>query len=441
MDSFTLMPLPTRLQFINDLLKSNPESSWQLNFQGAPKQFGVYTVEIGMPVYRLSNGRTKSAQLEFIALHNKPEDFFTKDPDSIEALKVQHELLKKLADKADLLDYFKNPRHFQTEPLILDQYGYVVNGNRRLCVWRELLKEDREKYGKYAHIKVLILPPCTEKDKEELEDNLQLAPEIKAKYSWVNRAIRYKEKMERYNWAPKDIARENDLDKESIVSDYLDMLQHANKYLEDRGAKWQYSRVEEKEYGFAQLIRYRAKFKDIKKADIFTALCYKEFDEDQADNRLYQKIADIYKNIDDMISKIVEDNCPNTKIEDIKPSSVVIPNQGISTVELNTQKRSAAVSAEQAIRITNIINDPKNKERITSIVEDTIASNKCRDRQCKKEKQLFENVKGARDKLRLAYEHIIPESITEGVDDLLEEIIKYVESIKRTMANDQSRLR
>jgi len=37
-------------------------------------------------------------------------------------------------------------------PLILDEHGYVINGNRRLSAWRNLYQEDAKKWGHFSHI-------------------------------------------------------------------------------------------------------------------------------------------------------------------------------------------------------------------------------------------------------------------------------------------------
>ena len=57
----------------------------------------VLRVPVNLPKYRLLNGRTASAQEEWLAKHpDKQEDFFRQDPESDEVQRVQHELLGKL---------------------------------------------------------------------------------------------------------------------------------------------------------------------------------------------------------------------------------------------------------------------------------------------------------------------------------------------------------
>ena len=78
--------LPRRQDFIRQLQDRESLYQKQLEFQGDLRVFGVHVVDIDLPCYRLSNGRTRSAQQQQIATENLPEDFFSADPDSAPAL-------------------------------------------------------------------------------------------------------------------------------------------------------------------------------------------------------------------------------------------------------------------------------------------------------------------------------------------------------------------
>ena len=156
-------PLPKRMDLIKKLLNGQSiEGQFPIRFQRALKQFNVYNVPLAMPKYRLANGRTQAAQEEYLASHSdlKP-DFFRKDLEFEQAQKVQHELLTKMVSEKGLLDYFKTNE--QEQPLVLTEFGFDVNGNRRLCAMRILFEKDPSEYSRFENIKVVFLPTCTEK--------------------------------------------------------------------------------------------------------------------------------------------------------------------------------------------------------------------------------------------------------------------------------------
>src|SRR5450759_1645151 len=85
--------LPQRVDFIRRLREAGTTiGQFPLEFQGNVDYFPVYRIDIGLPCYRLGNGRTRSAQLELMATRELPEDFF-QDPDSEPALSEQENIL------------------------------------------------------------------------------------------------------------------------------------------------------------------------------------------------------------------------------------------------------------------------------------------------------------------------------------------------------------
>ena len=101
---------------------------YQVNYRGKYRPLTVIEVPIEMLVYRIENIRTKSLQKEWLAQHRDlPRDLFVSDPNSIEAQENQHQVLKKLVDKENLLKTFKdNDKLQQTEPLICSKDGVVA---------------------------------------------------------------------------------------------------------------------------------------------------------------------------------------------------------------------------------------------------------------------------------------------------------------------------
>src|SRR5437660_6061985 len=97
-------PLPKRHDFLKAL--TDPVGNQELEFpKGSLRNFSVFLVPLDLPVYRLDNGRTMMDQQEYLAKNNKPTDFFSKDPDSLEALQAQDDLLREMVAEAGLLKY------------------------------------------------------------------------------------------------------------------------------------------------------------------------------------------------------------------------------------------------------------------------------------------------------------------------------------------------
>jgi hypothetical protein len=152
---------------------------------GKYRSLPIIEVRIEMPIYRLQNIRTINLQKEYIVTHkDKPAHLFSADPESIEAQEAQHILLRKLISQENLYDSFKKENLYQTEPLICSSNGIIVNGNRRLCAWRELLYSEPNKYKHFQTIRLAVLPNNDPQAIHELEVGLQIQATMKADYTW-----------------------------------------------------------------------------------------------------------------------------------------------------------------------------------------------------------------------------------------------------------------
>src|SRR5687768_16893002 len=125
-------PAPSRADEFAKLLKAPQLPTHRLTFQGKAQDLPIVRLPINVPKYRLANGRTASSQEEYLAKHSSARrDLFSGDPEMLDAQEIQHELLVALGRRSDLVDYFKDTTNKQVEPLLLDEHGFVVNGNRR----------------------------------------------------------------------------------------------------------------------------------------------------------------------------------------------------------------------------------------------------------------------------------------------------------------------
>lgn len=359
---FSQATLPQRQDHIKQLRNSGSGIyQFQETFQGIVQKFDVYAVDINFPCYRLANGRTRAAQKEVIATKGLAPDFFS-DPDSEAALMEQDSILRSMASEAGLLTILK--KHKQDRPLILDNNGYVVNGNRRLCAMRLLLSEDETAYEHFKHVQVVFLPPCSERDIRELEGRLQVQPEGRAEYSWVVEAMLYRELREQ-GWNDEEIASLYE-QRLSDVRELIAMLEDADDYLQSRGKPGQYSKVLKHKYAFGQLQKIRKKCGDDEpRKQLIWALSCIMLDDPDTQGRLYESIPDTYKYLDPIVENIkVEfaDQISSLKKDeeelDILGGVIVTPYDGAAEILRKTENEAGARAV-----IKDVIEEKRAQER------------------------------------------------------------------------------
>ena len=295
---------PQRKKHIEESLKTAPKRSIEIEFQGRKRvPIPILTLDITFPKYRLSNGRTYDLQAEYIVKNpTVGTDFFTKDPEFEQAQHAQHELLKELIGGKDLYEYFQT--HEQTDPLMLDNDGFVVNGNRRLCAMRELLEQDAKNYSHFNAIDCAILPPATDEAIDELEARLQEHPDIKDRYTWTSRVIMYKARKKERGYDDAMLAKIYETTEKEIRLLYQ-MLGSADVYLRSREKEGQYHLVSDAEYGFRPIVLCRADIQDPADKDLFENIAFCIIDHKATvGDRVYKFIPSIANNLDKVKAEI-----------------------------------------------------------------------------------------------------------------------------------------
>ena len=203
--------------------------------------------------YRADNGRVLS----------ELADAASRDGMDVGALKEQAETprLQNLLH-ALLLDKARDPggpiydelQRFgqQTEPLLVRRDGVVLNGNRRLAAMRHLLRRDRERFAQFETVSAAVLPEGLQQDELEfIEAALQMAPDLKLEYGWINRRLKLRQHV-------------GDMDRERVheawrfprasdVDDQLGQLELAEAYLDWSGHPRAFAFLEECEALFVDL--------------------------------------------------------------------------------------------------------------------------------------------------------------------------------------------
>jgi hypothetical protein len=227
-------------------------------YQGITQQLPVIRLPIELPIYRIANGRTRTAQLQHIRTHSLAPTFFATGQENQETQQAQHEILYRFSKDGSgsiipIESVLREGR--QTEPLLITAAGIVVNGNRRLAAMRELYATNEADYRGFSHVNCKVLPATvTDKDIKEIEIRLQMQPETKLPYTWVNEALTIKDLM-LSRFSREEIARDmrkplRDLDNA------LQALSHAEIYLKDwKRQSEEYDLVEDAQQLFADMAK------------------------------------------------------------------------------------------------------------------------------------------------------------------------------------------
>jgi hypothetical protein len=373
-----------------------------------------------LPKYRLANGRTTSLQAEYLATKPKVrEDFFSGDPELWDAQEAQHELLLKLGKQSDLRKYFENVTNKQIDAIVLDENGFVVNGNRRLAVWRELVVDPEALYGHFRHIDVAVLPHCQEKEIDRLEATLQIARDIKANYSWDSKANMMLAKQKRDGFSNKELGELYDM-KESEVQELLDMRAYADEYLRSRGKSNLWSHVSGQEFAFEKLVSSRQKISGIGNQELFKQAAYTLIDNpDEAGGRLYESIPAIVESLAQVKDKLQQEFSVEPAVED----------DGLESLFGGAPASANADPLD--IPLAKVIEKPENSSKARKIIVDVIETQKQLKKDSKSANYLLDCCAKAQALLTAAVKDgLRPESKLAGVTKQLDQIQVQVQKLR-----------
>jgi hypothetical protein len=409
-------PLARRQDGFRRLVSDATETS-RVTFRGASTPLKIIRVPLNLPKYRLANGRTTSAQEEYIAINGKPDDFFSADPELLEAQKAQHDLLLPLAQKADLLSFFEDPAKRQDTPLILDEKGFVINGNRRLAGWRSLYSKDAQKYGHFAYVDVVVLPYCDEKELDKLEASLQMERPSEAKYSWDTTANMMLQKRKAYGYTDRELAELYGM-KESEVRELIDMRDYAAEYLRSRSKENHWSMVSEDKYAFEKLVAGRFKLATPGEQELFKEAAFILIDNaDAVGRRLYEVIPGVQQYLGTIKEKLQE-------------RFQVTPPQDTTGLE----QYFGGVVAPDAIEIAlaSEVKKPENADEARAIIVEVIESQDQLKKDSRTANYLLRTLAEANSKLNAAVSQgLRPETKKAGVEAQLVELERKIAQIRQ----------
>jgi hypothetical protein len=411
-------PRPARIEEFKKLLATPATATTRVVFQNKNTDIAIIRIPIELPKYRLANGRTASLQAEHLAKNpNVRSDLFSGDPELWDAQQAQHELLLQLAKKSDLAKYFEENTNQQVDPILLDENGFVVNGNRRLSHWRELLHNESAKYGHFRHIDAAVLPHCDEKEIDRLEAALQIQKDIKADYSWDAQANMMLAKQKRDGFSNKDLAELYGM-KESEVEELLDMRAYADDYLRSRNQPDRWSLVSEDEFAFRRLVNSRQKVSGVGAQELFKQAAYTMIEKpDEAGGRLYEVIPAIVESLDAIKDKLQAE------------FDVKVPQASHALDELFGGGQGIAGSD---LPLAKEVQKPENAVKVRKIIVEVIESQRQLKKDSKAEGYLLKCCANAQAALAAGIkEGLRPESKLAGVAKQLDQITNQVALIRK----------
>ena len=419
------MPLPARRKEFTELIEAARQNGSDIhrieNFQGRFASLPIIRVPENLPKYRIANGRTSSIQEEWVTLNAQKEDFFSAgDPELYTLQEAQHQILDGMISEEGLLAKFKDPTNEQVEPLLLDENGFVINGNRRLCCWRELYLEDSDKYSHWSHVDVVVLDRCDDKELDALESRLQIERDIRSNYAWHAEAKMFEEKQKKFGYTTQQLAKQYGM-RPKDIEELFEIRSLGAEYLESRNKKNIWSELEGTEHTFKRLNKAMKEQSNVADREVLKELAFPYIDNsDAAGERLYTFITSLGQHlapVKKQLKKVFPQDL-NVSVDEDASSAF----GGGTTVD----------AGESDMKLVAEINESKEKTaQAQDIIANTLASEKSKLSDVMRANYLIEHLQKSQTALMEAINlGMTPEAKIEGAIAQLDELEISIQTIR-----------
>lgn len=225
-------------------------------YQGQYRELPVIELPNELLAYRADNGRLMLELLQLQKSRGLDKYFFHDNQDDATVQQDLHSLLLTLSKDSNgpIFQELKRQKQ-QTDPLLITAHGVIVNGNRRLAAMRQLLQEAPDSFRKFSRVRVAVLPrEAQPQDIEYVEAALQLAPETKLAYSWINRRLKLRHQKYELKLPLPQLLESYRLQSAKEVVCELEELKLAETYLQDYCCEpMQYAEILDAEALFVKL--------------------------------------------------------------------------------------------------------------------------------------------------------------------------------------------
>ena len=416
-------PKPSRVAEFAERKKADTLPTFRVVFQDKSQDVPIIRVPVDLPKYRMSNGRTASLQVEHLARNPAlRKDLFSGDPELLDSQAAQHELLLKLGRQADLAKFFEDSGNRQVEPILLDEDGFVVNGNRRLSNWRDLLETNSQKYGHFRSIDVAVLPHGTQREVDRLEAMLQIEKDIRADYNWDAQANMMLGKV-RDGFQVTELAQLYKM-RVTDVQELLDMRSYAAEYLRSRGKDDLWSVVSPHEFAFRRLVQWRVKIPGLAKQEMFKEAVFALIDDPSAVGRLYEAIPALADSLEQVRMRLSEEFAEDATDAVVAPSA-----------ELDALFGGGGFTPPPETALVQLLQKEESRDRARQVIADVLEAQRQLKKDVKTAGYLLDTCAKANASLTAAAKDgLRSESKLTGVSRQLDEIEAHVAAIRNFLA-------
>ena len=225
-------------------------------FRGRYVEMPVVRIPAEALVYRFDNGRLATELRERAARGRLSLAEMRAVAEAADTQRLLHELLiEKARNPAGPIYQELERERQQTEPLLITADGVVVNGNRRLAAMRELLSGDAQRYAAFGEVLAsVLLDDATPEEIEYSEAALQMAPDTKLAYGWLERRLKLRQQRDVLKLPVAKLQAAYRIQQASQIADEIAELALAEAYLaEFRGEPERYSLLADAEKLFVGL--------------------------------------------------------------------------------------------------------------------------------------------------------------------------------------------
>jgi len=233
-----------------------------VKFRNEIRSYPIVYVPIDEMYYRANNHRIQVAIKEHIEKSNGvySEQTLKGDITRKDVQNIIEDILGHALGSSSVLLQEKLKKEHQTIPLYLTVGDVVVNGNSRLFLMRQLVKENPVKYAHFKHVRCVYLPSdATESEIDEFEIQEQIEEEVKVEYQWYEKAHWMDEKRKEHRLTDEKTAQLFKLEKNKAKR-LLDAFQEASLYLEKIGKPFHFKMIKDDRSAFEALAQEKRKF-------------------------------------------------------------------------------------------------------------------------------------------------------------------------------------
>lgn len=420
-------PLPDRREEFKKLQVGAGGDTFRVeNFKGSMISLPIVRVPINLPKYRVANGRTASAQQEWVFTHNQPVGFFDDGDPELETIQIaQHDILKSMIKEEGLLEKFKDPIQRQVEPLLLDENGFALNGNRRLCCWRELYLSDQGKYAHFGHVDVVILPHCDDQELDRIEARLQIDRDIRSDYTWDAEANMILQKQRLHGFSTQELSKLYGK-KKSEIDELLGMRELAAEYLRSRNKENTWSLVRDDKYAFGSLYKTLVNISSPGDRELVKQASFSLID-DPADvgDRLYAVIPKVKEHLIKIKSDLAE----------AFPVNVAEPDKDAQDLFGGPASNTKTPGSDLAL-VAEIKKDESSIQKARETVMETIRAQDDQKEELKQADYLLKTLKKVNATVQnIAAHGLRPESTIQGVELQIKGIRDNLDTIEAWLAS------